>query len=144
MGGFLDSFVRQASITKLDQNNRDMKAMGEGVGQLVAEAVKQQQSMDQMADEIRELNQEVADWEISLDQWIAHHAAQKAQSQYLMSELDKACGGAENNPARMHAYDDSDALRIPSGDRKGGVMTKADHFYISAFADKFKERFAKK
>ena len=124
MGGFLDSFVRQASITKLNQNHRDMKAMGEGVGQLVADTVKQQQSMDQMAEELRVLRQKALDLDYECDQWVAHHGAMKSQSQYLMSELDKACGGAENNPARMHAYDDSDALRIPSGDRKGGVMTK--------------------
>jgi len=92
---------------------------------------------------ISQLQQDVVDRDFWLDQWIAHHGALKAQNQYLMKLLDEAHGGAENNPARKQAYKDTEEFRIPSGNRKGQVVNMADHVYLSAFADKFKTRFAK-
>ncbi len=74
------------------------------------------------------------------DQSRAHYEAEKALRIAAMKELDKACGGADKNPLRRQAYKDPEAMRIPSGDRKGQITTMADHIYLSRFADYCKER----
>lgn len=95
--------------------------------------------------EIREYRQNdaqrIVDLEYELDQFVAHLKSEKARTAYLMDLLDKAYG-ADKNPARQQAYADADAMRILSGDRKGEVVTKADHVYLSKFAEVFKGSFA--
>ncbi|WP_050603983.1 hypothetical protein [Ruegeria sp. 6PALISEP08] len=152
MGGFFDGFVRQASITKLNQNNRDMKDVAKGIGQVVAHAVAQQERINaeeatnaELREEIGRLRQEVVELDFESDQWICHYVAQKAKADYLMDELDRICADqGRENPARVPAYKDPDTLRIPSGDREGEAMTSADHAYIDAFTKKFVERFAQR
>ena len=82
--------------------------------------------------------QEIADLNFTIDQWRIHQACEKTLRMEMMNELDRI-HGVENNPFRKQAYKDADAMRIPSGDRKGEVVTKADHIYVSKFADAFKK-----
>jgi hypothetical protein len=82
--------------------------------------------------------QEIADLNFTVDQWRLHHASEKALRISMMEELDRI-HGSERNPFRKQAYKDPDIMRIPSGDRRGEVVTKADHIYISKFADAFKK-----
>jgi len=82
--------------------------------------------------------QEILDLNFTLDQLRAHHASEQALRISMMEELDRI-HGADKNPFRKQAYKDADAIRIPSGDRKGEVVTKADHIYVSKFAEMFKK-----
>ena len=82
--------------------------------------------------------QEILELNFTVDQLRAHHASEHALRISMMEELDRI-HGADKNPFRKQAYKDADALRIPSGDRKGEVVTKADHIYISKFAEMFKK-----
>lgn len=81
--------------------------------------------------------QEIADLKLAIDQWRIHHACEKTLRMEMMNELDRI-HGVGNNPFRKQAYKDADAMRVPSGDRKGEVVTKADHIYVAKFADLFK------
>ena len=104
-----------------DNLSRDKAALQKALREVMAErdaALKKAQDCDFWDDQSR-----------------AHHAAEKALRIAAMNELDKACGGADKNPLRKQAYTDPDAMRIPSGDRKGEVVTKADHIYLTKFAD---------
>lgn len=86
----------------------------------------------------KEEAQEIADLRFTIDQWRIHHACEKTLRMEMMVELDRI-HGPEKNPFRKQAYADPDAMRIPSGDRKGEVVTKADHIYVSKFAELFKK-----
>ncbi len=91
----------------------------------------------------REVEQQrIVDLEFELAQFVAHLQAEKALSKLAMAELDKAHGGSDKNPLRKQAYGDPEAMRIPSGNRKGQVTTMADHIYLTEFARVFKEKFA--
>lgn len=81
------------------------------------------------------------DTEFLKEQWRTHYSAEKALRIAAMEELDKACGGSENNPLRAQAYKDADSFRIPVGKRKGEVVTKADHIFLSKIREKFHERY---
>ncbi len=129
-----EGFFRGAAITKLRQNNRDMSHMGSAIAGAVVEQIKQRRTID-------ELEQDLVDYMCSLDQVKAHNEAEAARSAHLMALLDEAYG-AENNPARQIAHPDQD-FRIPSGDRKGEVVTKADEVYLNRFAEAFKTKHAK-
>ncbi|MFY2823752.1 hypothetical protein [Ruegeria sp. MALMAid1280] len=92
MGGFFDGFDRQASITKLNQNNRDMKDMAKGIGQVVAQAVAQQErtnaetaTNEELWEEIFRLQQDVLDLRYSIDKRECHRLADEARTHYLMS-----------------------------------------------------------
>ncbi len=92
---------------------------------------------------VDELEQEGTNLEYGLDRRDAHLVAAEAQIDYLMGLLDKAYG-EEDNPARQAAYSNPDEMRIPSGPREGQVVTMRDHIYLTAFAEAFKTKFARK
>ncbi len=87
--------------------------------------------------------QTIVDQAFAIEQWSMHHAAEKKLRIALMDELDSVYG-KDKNPFRKQAYTDPEAMRIPSGDQKGQVVTKADHIYLSKCADVFKKNFAGK
>ena len=97
--------------------------------------------------ELRSLREEdaqtIADKILAVEQWSMHHAAEKKLRIALMEELDNVYG-KDKNPFRKQAYTDPEAMRIPSGDRKGEIVTKADHIYLSKCADVFKKHFVGK
>ena len=93
---------------------------------------------------VKELKQEVVDYDYSIDSRNAHQIASDAQIKYLMKLLDEKCGGAENNPARKHAYNDDGKFRIPSGNRKGQRPNIADHVYITKFKESFDKLYVQK
>jgi hypothetical protein len=136
MADLLGSFLHGAMVGKLNRNHREMKEMN---GALVDSFVGQLKAQKT----IEELDQKAHAFEISLDKLKAHNEAEAARSAYLMDLLDQAYGGAENNPARQVAHPDQD-FRIPSGDRKGEAVTKADEVYLNRFANVYAERYAKK
>ena len=92
---------------------------------------------------VKELEQEVVDYDYSIDSRNAHQIASDARTEYLMKLLDDV-HGKENNPARKHAYNDDGKFRIPSGNRKGQRPNIADHVYITKFKENFDKLYAKK
>ncbi len=92
---------------------------------------------------VKELEQRVSNLESGRDARIIHQNAADARTEYLMKLLDDV-HGKENNPARMHAYNDGGKFRIPSGNRKGQRPNKSDHVYITKFKESFDKLYAKK
>lgn len=135
MSDFNEAFFRGAATQKLRQNHRDMSQMSTAIADAVVEQVKQRRTID-------ELEQDVVDLEFAIDRRDAHLEATQARSEYLLALLDEAYG-AESNPARQIAHPDQD-LRIPTGDRKDEVVTKADEVYLTCFKKAFEQRFANK
>jgi hypothetical protein len=76
--------------------------------------------------------------------WSNHYVALEAERDYLLKLLDEAHGGAENNPARQPAYsgENDKNFRIPVGPRKGQRVTRRDHHYLTAFIQKFSEKYS--
>jgi len=109
--------------------------MSSAIAGAVVEQIKQRRTID-------ELEQEVLDLEFGLDKRDAHLEASEARTEYLMALLDEAYG-AEDNPARQIPHPDQD-FRIPTGDRKGQVVTKADEVYLMHFKGVFEQKFASK
>ncbi len=92
---------------------------------------------------IEKLNDRIETLEFSVDTRKAHQDASNAQVDFLVGLLDEAYG-AENNPARKAAYEDPDALRVPSGSRQGEIVTLKDHAYLTGFIKSYKANYAKK
>lgn len=113
------------------------------VGNLRRDKAGLRNKLQKMRDLRGEDAQEIFDLECSIDIRAAHQEASDARVEYLMGLLDEAYG-ADKNPARMAAYADPDAMRIPSGERAGEVVTMSDHIYLSKFAEVFKAKFASK
>ncbi len=95
-----------------------------------------------LAAHLKAEKQKSADLELELDQYRMHHAAEKTLRVEMMAELDKVYS-KDKNPFRKQAYDNADDMRIPSGDRKGQVVTMSDHIYLTKCSDIFKQHFAK-
>jgi hypothetical protein len=123
--GFLQGYTTQ----KLKQNQRSLKSA-------YAEVNK-------MSHEIADLEDELEVAQISLDSRHCDLEARVAREEYLMSLLDDAYG-QDKNPARQPAYPDDAGYKIPVGNRKGQVVTKADHIYVMKYIDFFEKQFEKK
>lgn len=135
MSKFLDGFLQGAQTQKLNNNHRTMKQMSSVITDGVVQQVKQQRT-------IQELEDELNDYKYGHDSLQAHVKSEKARSDYLMGLLDQV-HGVESNPARQVAHPGRD-FRIPSGDRKGEEVTKADEVYLNRFAEIFEELYASK
>lgn len=127
---------------------------------LLAASVKmarQHRNANNMMREINALDQDVADrderiadleaeiegFKVGIDKRQCDLDARSAREAYLMKLLDEAYG-ADKNPARQSAYGEDEDFRIPVGDRKGEVVTMADHTYLDAYAESWKANYAKK
>ncbi len=108
-----------------------------------AYAGKQEGRVKELQDQVDNLDQEVLDYRFTADKRKSHQSASAAQIKYLMKLLDDV-HGKENNPARMHAYNDGGKFRIPSGNRKGQRPNKADHVYITKFKESFDKLYVQK
>lgn len=129
-----DDFLYGAARQGLKDSERDLGIAYAKIRELRS---KRKAELEMISD----LKQEVLDSDFSIDIRTAHQEASDAKIEYLMNLLDEKCGGADKNPARQAAYTDEDAMRIPSGDREGEIVTRADHVYLAKFADVFKSRF---
>jgi hypothetical protein len=127
-----DGFYRGFTTAKLNQNNRDLQAYAD-------ELVKATLSNREKDKEIADLKDEYKSYKFSFHKMKTHNAAESARNAYLMTLLDEV-HGKENNPARQVAFPDMDC-RIPSGDRKGDVVTKADEVYLGKFRDFYTEEY---
>ncbi|WP_435137500.1 hypothetical protein [Pseudopelagicola sp. nBUS_19] len=129
---FLYGMSRQLN-NKLSSNLDEWKVYGRA----------QQARVKELEQEVDNLDQEVLDYRFSADKRKSHQSASDAQIKYLMKLLDDV-HGKENNPARMHAFNDDGKFRIPSGNRKGQRPNIADHVYITKFKENFDKLYAKK
>ncbi|WP_170324834.1 hypothetical protein [Ruegeria arenilitoris] len=123
--GFLQGYTTQ----KLKQNQRSLKDAFAHINKL--------------SHERNELQEELEDYDCSIDKRKCDLEARIAREDFLMSLLDEAYGKDEN-PARQSAYADDVDFRIPIGDRKGEIVTQADHVYLTKYAEEFNEKFASK
>lgn len=70
-----------------------------------------------------------------------HYRAIETERDYLLKLLDEAYG-ADKNPARKHAYPESEQFRIPAGPRKGERLTMRDHIYFERFISYFNKHYS--
>lgn len=122
-----------------------------------AKMARQHRNANNMMREINALDQDVADRDeriadleaeveasdVSIDRRKCDLDGRMAREAYLMKLLDEAYG-SDKNPARASAYGEGRDFRIPVGDRKGEVVTMADHMYLDAYAESWKKNYAKK
>ncbi|WP_170398636.1 hypothetical protein [Ruegeria arenilitoris] len=123
--GFLQGYTTQ----KLKQNQQSLKDAYSHINKL--------------SHERNELLEEIESFVMSIDQRQCDLEARMAREDFLMSLLDEVYGKNEN-PARQSAYTVDEDFRIPIGDRKGEVVTQADHVYLAKYAVVFNEKFASK
>ena len=86
------------------------------------------------------LKERIKELELIDDIRRVHYLGMEAERDYLLGELDKAHGGAENNPARKPVYTNTD-YRIPNGPRKGEFAQTRDHYYFIKVAELIREKF---
>lgn len=125
-----------AATLKMNQQHRDAKGM-------VDEMARGAAALTEAYIKIQDLEAEIAGNQISLDKRQCDLDARMAREAYLMKLLDEAYG-QDKNPARQSAYGEDEDFRIPVGDRKGEVVTMADHMYLDAYAESWKANYAKK
>lgn len=90
-------------------------------------------SLETWMAENAQLRLHIDELKFDIDVWRAHYAGLEAERDYLLSELDKAVGGAENNPARKPVHKEGD-FRIENVPRKGEFPQMRDHHYITKLA----------
>jgi hypothetical protein len=139
----MSTFLAAAAMKGQADARRSKEVWKAKVAELRAIREIETQTIASLEARVGELEAEVNDLNYAIDRRNTHLVADKARTKYLMSLLDEAHGGAENNPAREAAYEDVDAFRIPSGAREGEVVPKSDHIYLKAFKSKYEKSFKK-
>jgi hypothetical protein len=133
------SYALGAALGSAYAANRDLADWQEAYYKLENYRNQDLQTIAELQRTIDKLKREQAHLRYFGDRAWAHYASERALRVRAMLELDEASGGKDKNPLRQPAYKNPDEMRIPSGKRKGEVVTLADHIYLKRFAANFKK-----
>ena len=125
-----------AATLKMNRQHRDAESMSDEMARGAA-------ALTEAYLKIQDLEAEIEGFKVGIDKRQCDLDGRTAREAYLMKLLDEAYG-SDKNPARQSAYGEDEDFRIPVGDRKGEIVTMADHMYLDAYAESWKKNYAKK